>query len=307
MQPTNRIQDDYVMGFTPQSLPVRGRLIRLGGDTLNGILQRHAYPDDLAEILAEGLMLSALVGSGMKFEGKVLAQAEGDGPLSMLVGEYQKSGALRAYARYEPERWAWLHKVNKGEKPHMPQLFGPMGRMGLIIVYDDPSMHPYQGIVPLGKGTLVQCAEVYFRQSEQVETLLHLAVKRDGAGRWQGGGLMVQRIAGDEARGDTEDGWQEARALVSTVSSEELLDPSLPSEELVYRLFHEGGVALDNDRQSLRDECSCSRERLVGTLSSMADEALRDMVEPDGNLQVDCQFCSRRYTIAIDEVTRAVS
>ena len=304
---SNIPRDDFVTGFSPQGLPVRGRIIRLNGETISPILKRHAYPEHLAEILGEALMLAALVGSGMKFEGKILAQAEGDGPVSMLVGEYTRSGKLRAYARHEPERWAWLNKVNKGDKPHMPQLFGAMGRLGLLIVHDNPDLKPYQGIVPLMKGSLAECAQDYFTRSEQVETRLRLAVRKDEAGAWIGGGMMVQKIAGDEARGDTDEGWREAEALFATLGADELTDPSLPPSDLVYRLFHEGGVALDGDAQALRDECTCSRERLVGTLQGMADESLREMVEPDGSLSVDCQFCSRNYSIAIEEVTEAAN
>ncbi|MEM6534456.1 MAG: Hsp33 family molecular chaperone HslO [Pseudomonadota bacterium] len=303
---SNRSIEDFVAGFKPVSLPVRGRIIRMGGESLSPILKRHAYPDDLAIILGEALMLSALVGSGMSFEGRVMAQAEGDGPVSMLVGEYRSDGGVRAYARHEPERWAHLERVNKGGKPHMPQLFGAMGRLGLIIVHDDPNLQPYQGIVPLAKGSLVECARDYFRQSEQVETHLMLAIEKDQAGVWQGGGMMIQRIAGDAARGDTADGWREAEALFATLSAEELIDPALPAEQLVYRLFHEGGVGMD-ERDMLIDSCTCNRERLVGTLSSMADEALREMVEPDGTLVVDCQFCSRDYVIPIEDVTGKVS
>jgi molecular chaperone Hsp33 len=307
MTPTNLPLDDFVAGFSPQGLPVRGRVIRLSEQSISPILKRHAYPDHLAEILGEAVMLSALVGSGMKFEGKVLAQAEGDGPVSMLVGEYAKSGGLRGYARHEPERWAWLNKVNKGDKPHMPQLFGATGRLGLIIVYANTEMKPYQGIVPLAKGSLAECAQDYFRQSEQVDTLLRLAVHKDAQGDWRAGGMMIQKIAGDEARGDTDEGWREAEALFSTLSEEELTDPALPAQDLVYRLFHEGGVAMESDVQALDDLCTCSRERLVGTLQGMADESLREMVEPDGTLDVNCQFCSRAYKIPIEEVTRAAN
>ncbi|MEL6827388.1 MAG: Hsp33 family molecular chaperone HslO [Pseudomonadota bacterium] len=307
MTPSNIPMEDFVVGFSPQGLPVRGRVIRLSEGTISPILERHAYPDHLAEILGEAVMLSALVGSGMKFQGKVLAQAEGDGPTSMLVGEYTKTGGLRGYARHEPERWAWLDKVNKGGKPHMPQLFGATGRLGLIIVYDNTDLKPYQGIVPLAKGSLAECAEDYFRQSEQVETRLRLAVKKDASGGWRAGGMMIQKIAGDEARGDTEEGWREAEALFSTLTLDELTDPALPATDLVYRLFHEGGVAMEPDAQVLDDICTCNRERLVGTLQGMADESLRDMVEPDGTLKVDCQFCSRTYTIDIEEVTSAAN
>lgn len=306
MTPSNHSLDDFVAGFSPQGLPVRGRIVRMGQGTLSPILKRHAYPDHLAEILGEALMLSALVGAGMKFEGKILAQAEGDGPVSMLVGEYRKDGGLRAYANHEPERWAWLEKVNKGDKPHMPQLFGPMGRLGLIIVHDNPDMQPYQGIVPLAKGSLAECARDYFRQSEQVETHLMLAIRKEADGNWQAGGIMIQRIASDDARGDTSEGWREAEALFATLSADELLDQALPSDQLLYRLFHEGGVAMDVPEQ-LVDACTCNHDRLVGTLTGMADASLREMVEPDGTLKVNCQFCSREYIIPIGDVTGAVS
>lgn len=307
MTPTNIPMDDFVAGFSPQGLPVRGRIIRLSAGTISPILKRHAYPDHLAEILGETVMLSALVGSGMKFQGKVLAQAEGDGPVSMLVGEYTKAGGLRGYARHEPERWEWLDKVNKGDKPHMPQLFGAMGRLALIIVYANSAMKPYQGIVPLAKGSLAECAEDYFRQSEQVESRLRLSVHKDESGIWRAGGMMIQKIAGDDARGDTDEGWREAEALFATLSQDELTDPALPATDLVYRLFHEGGVAMDTDAQGLDDVCTCNRDRLVGTLQGMSDESLRDMVEPDGTLKVDCQFCSRAYIIPIEDVTRAAN
>ena len=306
MTPSNVSRDDFVAGFNPQGLPVRGRLVRMGRETLTPILKRHAYPDHLAEILGEALMLSVLVGSGMKFEGKVLAQAEGDGPVSMLVGEYRKDGGVRAFVRHEPERWNWLEKVNKGDRPHMPQLFGPMGRLGLIIIHDDPSMQPYQGVVPLEKGSLAECARDYFRQSEQVDTHLMLAINRADDGGWSAGGMMLQRIAGDMSRGETQDGWREAEALFATLTADELLDPALPAEQLLYRLFHEGGVSMD-EPEILADSCTCNQERLVATLSGMSDEALHDLVEPDGTLSIDCQFCGRHYDIPIGDVTGALS
>lgn len=274
----------------------------MGAGTLSPILRRHAYPDHLGEILGESLILATLVGSGMKFQGRVMTQAEGDGPVSMMVGEYSKDGSVRAYARFEQERWAYLNRVNKGEKPHMPQLFGPKGALALIILHDRPNAQPYQGIVPLAKGSLGECAEDYFRQSEQVDTALAISVARDAAGMWHGGGLMIQRVAGDEQRGDTEDGWREAQALFSTLTPEELRSEAIAAPELLYRLFHEGGVRMQ-EPELLTDRCSCNEERLRHTLSSMPDESLHEMVEPDGMLRVDCQFCARHYDIPIDAVT----
>lgn len=303
-------ESDYVANFQIDERPVRGRIARLGAGSLDPILKRHDYPANLARVLGEAVTLAALVGSSLKFEGRLLVQAEGDGPVSMLVGEYRTDGGVRGYARFEPDRWAHLDKVNKGARPHMPQLFGAMGRLGLIMIRDGAEQQPYQGIVPLTKGTLAECAEVYFRDSEQVPTkvslsLAELSVPGD-APAWRGGGMLLQQIAGDEARGDTEEAWDEARALFSTLSDGELADPDLPGDQLLYRLFHESGVRMEPARP-LMDSCTCNEERLIGTLKSMPDEELRDLVEADGALALDCQFCNRKYRIPIGRVTDPVS
>jgi len=153
--------DDIVTSFQLDGKPLRGRTARLGAGSLAGILARHNYPTELARILGEAVTLAALVGSSLKFDGKLLVQAEGDGPVSMLVGEYSTDGGVRAYAKYDAERWENLQRINKGDRPHMPQLFGK-GALALIMISNDKSMKPYQGVVPLVKGTLAECAEVYF-------------------------------------------------------------------------------------------------------------------------------------------------
>jgi molecular chaperone Hsp33 len=294
--------EDFVAGFTSETLPISGRIVRMGAGSLSPVLHRHAYPDHLGEILGEALILSTLVGSAMKFQGRVLVQAEGDGPISMLVGECRKDGGVRAYAKFEQERWAYLEKVNKGAKPHMPQLFGPQGALALIIIQDQHNIQPYQGIVPMMKGSLAECATDYFRQSQQVDTCLAISVARDVAGDWHGGGLMIQKTASDEARGDTEDGWREAKALFGTLSPEELRSEEVAAPDLLFRLFHEGGVRMQAP-EPLRDQCNCNEERLRETLGGMPDESLREMVEPDGTLKIDCQFCARHYDIPIEAVT----
>ena len=298
--------EDFVASFSSETLPVTGRIVKMGRHSISPILQRHAYPDHLGEILGEALMLATLVGSGLKFEGRVMTQAEGDGPVSMLIGEYRKDGGVRAYARFEQERWAYLERLNKGERPQMPQLFGAMGALGLIMVQDNDAGQPYQGIVPLAKGTLAECAEEYFHRSEQIDTCLAMSVGRDAAGDWHAGGMMMQRVAGDETRGDTKEGWREAQALFNTLSPEELRSEELAAPDLLYRLFHEGGVRMDAPRL-LTDHCTCNEDRLRNTLASMSDDSLREMVEPDGTLKVDCQFCARHYDIPIEAVTGATN
>lgn len=299
-------QEDMVAPFQIEHQPVRGRVTRLGAASLDPILKRHAYPGHVARLIGEALLLATLVGSSLKFRGRLLVQAEGDGPIGMLVGEYATDGSLRAYARIDERRWADLERIDRGARPHIPQLFGPHGRLALIIVHDDPSMQPYQGIVPLQHGSLAECAEDYFARSEQVPTRIALTIaERERAGHepdWLGGGMLIQQVAGDEARGETGEAWDTARALFATLRDQELADPCLTPADLLFRLFHEEGVRLE-PAIPVRDSCSCNEERLRSTLSSFSDDALRELVDPDGTLDIRCQFCGRGYRIPVDDVT----
>lgn len=297
---------DFTTSFQIEGRPIRGRAVRLGEASLSPILARHDYPPHLARILGEAVALAALVGESLKFEGRILVQAEGDGPVRLMVGEYTTGGGVRGYARFDEAGWENLDRVNKGKAPHMPQLFGRTGRLGLILIHDNPDLQPYQGIVPLNKGTLAQCAEDYYLMSEQVPTRIRLAVDQGEAGDWTGGGMMVQRIAGDKARGDTAEAWREAEALFATLTPAELADMHLPVADLLFRLFHEQGVRLEAG-VPVADRCTCNEERLVQTLRAMPEESLRDLVEPDGTLAINCQFCARHYALPIERVTGPVN
>lgn len=297
---------DFTASFQIEGRPIRGRVVRMGEESIAPILARHDYPENLARILGEAVALSALVGSSLKFEGRILVQAEGDGPVRMLVAEYSTSGGVRGYARYDEDAWAHIERLNKGKPPHMPQLFGPSGRLGLILIQDNPNIQPYQGIVPLNKGTLAQCAEDYYAMSEQVPSRIRLTVEPGADGAWVCGGMMIQRIAGDEKRGDTSEAWREAEALFATLTPAEMIDPDLPVSDLLFRLFHEQGVRLEESR-IVDDRCTCNEERLLQTLRGMPDESLRDLVEPDGTLAIDCQFCGRHYALPIESVTGPVN
>ena len=301
---------DFVANFQIAERPVRGRIAKLGALSLDGILSRHAYPSTLARVLGEAVTLAALVGSSLKFEGRLLVQAEGDGPVSMLVGEFRTNGFLRGYARFDKDRWANLDRINRGERPHMPQLFGKKGRLAMIMISDTPGTQPYQGIVPLTKGTLAECAEVYFQNSEQIPSRVGLSIAEleipGESKQWRAGGMLVQQIAADEARGDTDDAWDEANALFATLTDSELADPDLPADQLLFRLFHETGVSMEPPLD-LRDDCKCGKERFVTTLKSMPDDELRDLADDKGILGIDCQFCNRHFDIAIEDVTDATN
>jgi molecular chaperone Hsp33 len=163
----------------------------------------------------------------------------------------------------------------------------------------------YQGVVAIEGETLALCAEQYFAQSEQTPTRLRLAVGRlnDGAGEhWRAGGLMIQNIAGDEdTRMDAPEDWERAEALFATVGEDELIDPRVAPETLLYRLFHEDGVRLF-PAKPLRAFCRCSHDRVVGMLRTFPKTDQDEMTEADGRIHVTCEYCSKTYTVEPEAV-----
>jgi molecular chaperone Hsp33 len=310
------LPDDRVLPFTVEALDVRGRVVRLG-PMIDTILSRHAYPEPVAEVLGQVMTLAVLLGSSLKFEGRFQIQTRSDGPVDMLVVDFEAPDRVRGYARFDAARLV--------EGLSTAELLG-RGQMGLTI--DQGSeMSRYQGIVALDGQGLEEAAHHYFRQSEQIPTRVRLAVGRmmvsDGAGalkpQWRGGGLIAQflptsperqRMAdlapGDAPEGATllqseeDDAWTEARLLVETVEDHELLDPTLSSEALLYRLFHESGVTVF-DHQNVSAQCRCSNDRILAMIQSFPAEERREMIADDGMIGVTCEFCSTRYSVTPTE------
>jgi molecular chaperone Hsp33 len=169
----------------------------------------------------------------------------------------------------------------------------------IMTIDQGPRMDRYQGVTRIEGETLALCAETYFAQSEQTPTRVRLAVGQsdDGQGpHWRAGGLLIQNIAEDEARRSTREAWLHAQAVFETLGEDELLDPSLAGERVLYRLFHEQGVRLFEPKR-LSGFCRCSEEKILGMLRTFPPEERAEMVEPDGQIRVTCEYCSRVYTL----------
>ncbi|WGM39143.1 Hsp33 family molecular chaperone [Caulobacter sp. NIBR1757] len=291
------LPDDLVASFQIEGWPVRGRITRLGA-AIHEVLTRHDYPEPVANLLGEACALGALVGSSLKFEGRLIVQAQGDGPVSYVVCDYDTTGQFRGYCRFDPDRVA---EVSQGFiRPGALTLLGD----GLFIMTVDQGedMERYQGITQIEGETLALCAEQYFAQSEQTPTRIRLAVGQVDTGEgptWRAGGLMIQNIASDDARGSTEDVWTRAEALFQTTGEDELVDPTLPSETLLWRLFNEDGVRVF-EPHPLKAFCRCSEGRIATVIESFSDEEKAEMVEDDGKIRVTCEYCSRVYAIDPD-------
>ncbi len=297
---------DTVSSFQLENATVRGRVTKLGDMTIDSILKRHDYPLWAAQILGEALALAVMTAATVKVDGRIMVQAEGDGPIKLLVAEARTDGDVRGYVRLNDEKWTALVETFKDEKPKVPDLIGE-GVMGLIIIQDQENTTPYQGIVPIEGDTLAECAQHYFNQSEQIPTRVRLAVEQiaeeGGTVRWRAGGMIIQKVAGDDARGDTEEDWDTARAYFDTLSDEELTSETLASSGLLYRLFHEEGVRLELPI-TLQDKCPCSAERFKTTLAAMPKSEVLYLAKDEDELVADCQFCGRIYRIPTEDVLK---
>jgi molecular chaperone Hsp33 len=298
---TSTLPDDLVGAFQIEGEPVRGRLARLG-PAIDEILNGHSYPEPVANLLGEACALAALVGSNLKFDGRLILQAQGSGPVRYVVADYDTSGGLRGYCRFDAEEVA---KASEGfVRPGARSLLGD----GVFVMTVDqgPDMDRYQGVTPIEGETLALCAEQYFAQSEQTPTRIRLAVGQadEGEGsKWRAGGVLIQFIAPDDARGSTEEAWERTQALFETIGEDELIDPSLASNTLLWRLFHEDGVRVFGSKP-LRAFCRCSQDRIEGVLKSFPASDRAEMVEDDGKIRVTCEYCSRVYAVepaALDE------
>ena len=292
--------DDLAAAFQIEGWPVRGRIVRLG-DTIDAILSAHAYPEPVAALLGEACALAALVGSSLKFEGRLIVQAQGDGPVRYVVADYDTNGHMRGYCRFDEEADA---AASQGfARPGARSLLG----QGVFVMTLDrgPDFERTQGITPIEGESLSLAAEHYFQQSEQIPTKVRLAVgsvATDEGMAWRAGGALIQLIAGDDARGSTEEAWDRSRALFQTLADDELLDPTITPEVLLFRLFHEDGVRLE-DARALVAQCRCSRERIAGVLTSFDPAERADMVEADGKIRVTCEYCATVYELAPEEIT----
>jgi molecular chaperone Hsp33 len=279
-------------GITPFFLPhrpVRGRLIRLG-PLADALLTRHANPELVTRLTGEALALVAGLATALKFRGSFSLQAKGDGPIPMLLADCTDTGALRGYARADPERLVEATATDGALSADRL-----LGDGYLAFTVDQGPEQRHQGIVSIEGGSLAEMALHYFTTSEQIRCQLHLACARTEAG-WRAGALVLERVAGaggvDPALSDEaqEESWRTATALAATLTDGELLDDTLPPERLLHRLFHLEGVAVDRAR-ALSYGCRCSRARLAGILEGFPDDDL-DHMTVEGDIVMTCEFCN---------------
>ncbi len=304
-----RVPDDLIQPFQIENFGVRGRLVRLG-PLVDSILGKHDYPEPVAEMLGELLALAAVLAGALKFDGVFSVQTQSNGPVRFMVADVTTDGAMRGYAQYDKTRIAALGAAPAPEAgERVPRLLGT-GYLAFT-VDQGPDTERYQGIVDLAGATLADVAHNYFRQSEQMDAAVKLAVGKvpgDGARPWRAAGMMVQRlpddtvrqrISGEAADDEAEEAWRRAVVMMGASTTGELLDPGLHPHRLLYRLFHEDGVRVFGPTE-LSAGCRCSRERVERTLRSFPKDEIADMKTDEGLVVVTCEFCATDYVFDDD-------
>ncbi len=280
---------DAALPFQVDTLGVRGRLVRLG-DTAEPVVRADRYPEPVAALLQETLALTALLASALKYDGIFTLQIQGDGPVSLLVADATSGGDMRSYAKFDTDLLADAMTSTDGLLPHL------LGAGHMAFTVDQgPDTDRYQGITELMGTTLAECTANYFRQSEQLDTVI---IGAKAATPTQDGinaaALMVQRLPASPLEGeDANEAWREAALLAGTVSPDELLNPELAATDLLFNLYHERGVRVF-EAKPLRHACRCSRVRVSKTLSSFPRAEIEGMCIDD-KVAVTCEYCGTEY------------
>jgi molecular chaperone Hsp33 len=280
--------DDFVLPFAIEGAEARGRIVRLGA-VAQRVIDGHGYGGIAARLAGEALTIVSLLGSALKFDGTLTLQTRGDGRATMVVADFVTPGQVRSVVTVDPKA-----------EPDAPLL--GQGTFALTIDPDE-GQNRYQGVVELA-GSLREAALAYFERSEQIPTRLQIAVGEvqvpGKAPQWRAGGIILQRIAregGVKPPEVNEDDWVRFGSLMQTVGADELLDPQLSAEDLLYRLFNEDGVRVF-EAQPISFQCRCSQERVNNILRSYSAEELNDLRTPEGAIEAKCEFCGAKYIFA---------
>ena len=287
---------DQLKKYLLEDRSVRVQAVRLT-DTWKAVQANHDYPPAITHLLGELVAASTLLADNIKFDGSLVLQIQGDGPIALLVVECRSDLSLRATV-----------KVREGhEVPadgDMQSLLNPGGNGRFIVVLDPqhkvPGQQAYQGIVPLEGETVAEALQHYMKASEQLDTRLWLGADADHAA-----GMLIQRLPhhggsdtttlSEQAATET---WDRATALATTLKRDELLTTEI--DTLIHRLFWEETLVAF-DPLPVRWHCPCTRERVANMLRSLGQVEVDDILAERGQVDVACDFCGKPYVFdAVD-------
>jgi molecular chaperone Hsp33 len=292
--------NDSILPFQLDGGAVRGRLVRLG-PALDAILADHGYPAEVGGLLAETLSLGAALAGSLKYDGIFTLQAQGNGPVSLVVADITSAGHMRGYARFDEDK---LDAARGSSLSPVPRLLGT-GYLAFT-VDQGADTDRYQGIVELEGETLADCAHLYFRQSEQLDTAVKIVARQED-GRWSASALMIQRMPAAMPGAPimttelAEDAWRTAVVLMGSATEAEMLDPALEGERLLWRLFHAEQI-VSFEPKALQARCRCSRDKVAGTLKSYPREEVESLRNDHGLVEATCEFCKTTYAFGQEDL-----
>lgn len=295
------VTSDLILPFQVGAGAVRGRLVRLG-PAVDTILDGHGYPPVVGALLAETLALAGVLAASLKYDGIFTLQAQGNGPVSLVMADVTSAGALRGYVRFDAD------KVAGAAGATVPDLLGT----GYLAFTVDQGLKVdrYQGIVELTGPTLAECAQAYFTQSEQLDTHVKLVSRppKDGAG-WRAAALMIQRMPGSQPGApiltveESQEAWRTATILMDSVTNAELLDWDLPAQRLAERLFLAEGLQVW-DPKALEARCRCSGDSVARMLRGIPRAEIESLKDDSGKVVITCEFCRTAYAYGDDDLER---
>ena len=281
---------NYVLPFLLEEGVYRGRFVKC--ETLmDELLQHHAYPPMVEEVLTQAVIVAVLLASSLKYEGLFTLQVQGDGPVTLIVVDVSDDGRVRASVRYDEEKL-----------PKQAATLSDLTGKGVLVFTVDQALSEnerYQGVVELNGSDLATGVLSYFDKSEHIPTdLVLLTQVKDG--HRQAAGLMVQQLPGKAVKPGKDD-FETISALMQSVRKKEVFDDSLSPEQVLFRLFH-ANLLLLFPKKDIRFECRCSYDKVKKMLAQFSNEQLNDMYE-DGIIYVTCQFCGKTYDFKKEDLS----
>lgn len=274
-------QHDTLQRFLFDGAPVRGALVRLDG-AWQQVLARRRYPLPVRSMLGEMMAAAVLLAANLKFDGTLILQIHGAGPLRLAVVECNNDRTVRATAKFD-------EALDEGLS--LAELLGEGGKFVMTLEPRVDKAQTWQGIVALEGDSIGQMLENYMRRSEQLDTRLILAANESTAA-----GLLLQRLP--EGHGDAE-GWPHVLTLAETLQHDELL--SLSADDILFRLYHQEAVRVF-DAEAVSFACTCSRERVGGMLKMLGGQEVADVVLEQGSVEIACDFCNQHYVFDEEDV-----
>lgn len=317
---TDVATDDVVQPFQVDRADVRGRLVRLG-PAVDRILGGHEYPEPVANLLGELLVVAVATAGAFKFQGMLSLQTQSDGVVPLMIAEYRapsegedrdtRPASLRGYARFDAGKVTEAMRAHTPEGSLMKRLLGN-GTLAFT-VEPTPGSDRYQGITALDGPSIVESVHSYFRQSEQFDAAIRVdvgriarmsingnSVTRGDSSEWRAGGVLIQRMPGKKGAERSDDEWRRALTLVGSVGRLDLLDPSLAARDMLHHLFPEDDVRAYQPVK-VEARCRCSRDRVDMVLRSFPKNEIAEMVV-NGEVSVTCEFCNARYGFAPNDL-----